>query len=59
MAIIHNQLMPSVEKKIMTLAQRIEEKGLEKGLLQGKLKTEQEIAQRMPNEGLIHYLLLK
>ena len=46
-AIIHDQLEPSVERTIMTLAQRIRDEGLEKG----KLEEKNEIALNMLKEG--------
>jgi len=38
LALMHDKLSPEVEKEIMSLADRIEEKGLEKGMEKGKLE---------------------
>ena len=48
--IMHDELLPSVEE-IMTLAERIEEKGRREGEIQGKLDGKIEIVQEMLKAG--------
>lgn len=48
---MHNKLSPSVEEEIMTLAERIEEKGRIEGEIQGNLDGKLEMAQEMLKAG--------
>ena len=43
--IMHDKLLPSVEEEIMTLAERIEEKGRKEGLLAGKIEIARKLLQ--------------